>query len=151
MKTQKQQWGRGAKALSVGCIVITLTLLCVLRVRSQGAPPALSIVSTGTNEVTLTVTNGVATNLYEIWWTEFLDGDLSITNGAWTDVYSGTTGQTNFVMDLGDTDAGFFIGVNGNDFDNDGIPNWQDSRPFEPSIGLLTVTIESPANGSNVQ
>jgi hypothetical protein len=148
MKTQQQQWARAVSALGAGSLVLALTLFAAWRVWS--APPALSISSTGTNEVTLIVTNGVATNLYEIWWTEFLSGNLSLTNGAWIDVYSGTTGQTNFVLDLGDTEAGFFRGVNGNDFDNDGIPNWEDARPFDPSIGILKVTIESPANGSNV-
>jgi hypothetical protein len=54
-------------------------------------------------------------------------------------------------LDLGDTYTGFFRAVNGNDFDLDGVPNSQDARPFDPSIGILTVTIESPANGSNVQ
>jgi hypothetical protein len=41
--------------------------------------------------------------------------------------------------------------LNGNDFDLDGFPNYEDARPFDPSIWILTVTIESPANGANVQ
>jgi len=112
----------------------------------------LSITRSGTNEVTLTVVNGVATNLYEIWWAEFLEADaLSLTNYMWFDVCSGSTGETNFVVDLGDTVSGFFRAVNGNDFDNDGILNWKDAWPWDPSVGLLTVTIESPANGANVR
>jgi hypothetical protein len=146
MKTRKQQG-----ALAAGAILLGWILFATWRVWSQTAPPALSITLTGTNTVTLTVTNGVSTNLYEIWWTEFLSGDVAITDGAWIDVYDGTTGQTNFPMILGDTDTGFFRAVNGNDFDNDGIPNWEDARPFDPSVGILRVTIESPANGSNVQ
>ena len=151
MKAQKQHWGAAAKGLGAAALILMLTAFTAWRVWGQSAPPALNIALTGTNEVTLTITNGVSTNLYEIWWTEFLEGDLSLTNGAWIDVYSGTTGQTNFVLDLGDTDTGFFRGINGNDFDNDGVPNWEDARPFDPSFGILKVTIETPANGSNVQ
>src|SRR6266478_8063350 len=135
MKTQKQPWARAARALGASFAVLVLSLLAFWRVWSQSTPPALSIASTGTNQVTLTVTNGLATNLYEIWWTEFLTGDLSLTNGDWITVYSGTTGQTNFVLDLGDTDTGFFRAINGNDADNDGVPDWEDARPFDPSVG----------------
>ena len=118
--------------------------------RGQSAP-ALSVALTGTNEVTLTVTNGTSTAIYEIYWTEFLNANATaFTNGAWNLVYSGTTGQTNFVLDLGDTVTGFFRAVNGNDFDNDGVLNNQDARPFDPLVGILQVTIEIPANGAQV-
>jgi hypothetical protein len=152
MKLQQQKWARAARALGAGSLIIILTVVAAWRVLSQSTAPALSIAPTGTNEVALTVINGSATNLYEIWWTEFLDADaLFLTNGTWIDVYDGTTGQTNFVLDLGDTVTGFFRAINGNDLDNDGIPNWQDSRPWDPSVGILTETIETPANGSNVR
>jgi len=119
-------------------------------VRAQTVP-GLSIALTGTNQVTLVVTNGSPTNVYQIWWTEFLDANaLVLTNGAWTVVAAGTTGQTNFVLTYV-TDTGFFRAINGSDFDNDGFPDWEDARPFDPNVGILTVTIETPANGSNVQ
>ncbi len=121
------------------------------RVWATGTAPALSAASSGTNEITLTVTNGSPTGLYEIWWTEFLNSDaLNLTNGGWQPIYTGTNGQTNFVLDLSDFDTGFFRALNGNDFDLDGIPNNQDARPFDASVGILRVTIEAPANGSNV-
>src|ERR1019366_7463066 len=152
MKTRKEQLTRAARALVAGSVIVTLTLLAAWQVWSQTSAPGLSIALTGTNEVTLTVTNGVPTGVYEIWWTEFLGSyALSLTNGAWQPVYTGVTGQTNFVMDLGDTYTGFFRALNGNDFDLDGVPNYEDARPFDPSVGILRVTIESPANGSNVQ
>jgi hypothetical protein len=37
------------------------------------------------------------------------------------------------------------------DADGDGIPNYEDARPNDPTIGILTVTITAPANGSTVQ
>jgi hypothetical protein len=98
----------------------------------------------------LTVTNGSPSVTYEIYWQEFLVPTVNFTNGDWIDVYSGTVGQTNFYLDLGDLSTGFFRAVNTNDFDGDGILNYQDARPLDPTVGLLRVTIESPANGSNV-
>ncbi len=136
------------------CLLCAAALGVVLisRLAIAQTAPAIAIVTSGTNEVTLTVTNGFPTNIYEIYWTEFLDtSSASFTNGDWLLVYSGTVGQTNFVLDLSDTDTGFFRGLNGNDFDNDGALYFQDARPFDPSIGLMRVTIESPSNGSNVQ
>lgn len=147
----KQQWARAARALGAGSVVLTLTLLAAWRVWSN--PPALRIVATGTNEVTLTVTNPAPNTVYEIWWTEFLDADaMSLTNGGWQPIGSGTNGQTVFpVIGLEDYNTGFFRAINMLDLDNDGVPNYQDARPFDSSVGILRVTIESPANGSSVQ
>jgi hypothetical protein len=37
----------------------------------------------------------------------------------------------------------------GNDLDGDGVPNNQDARPNNPAVGRLTVTIQTPADGSS--
>jgi hypothetical protein len=37
------------------------------------------------------------------------------------------------------------------DADGDGVPNFEDARPNDPTIGILTVTIIAPVNGSTVQ
>lgn len=107
--------------------------------------PYLTIAPTGTNQVTVTIINGITNTIYEIYGVEFL------TDTNWALVAEGTAGQTNFVFPTDQMNTEFFQAVNGNDFDGDGIPNWEDARPFDPSVGLMTVTIESPANGSNVQ
>jgi hypothetical protein len=36
------------------------------------------------------------------------------------------------------------------DADGDGVPNYEDARPGDPSVGIMTVTILSPSNGSTV-
>lgn len=43
-------------------------------------------------------------------------------------------------------------GINGpnGDLDGDGIPNNQDSRPNDDSIGALSITITTPANGTSI-
>jgi hypothetical protein len=147
MRTVTKHW---AKLVAAGGLSLALIALFVQGV-ARGDAPGLTIALTGTNEVTLTVTNGAPTGIYEIWWTEFLDPTAVFTNGDWLLADSGTTGQTNFVFDLGETWTGFFRAVNTNDFDGDSILNYQDARPFDPSVGVLRVTIESPANGANVR
>ena len=131
----------------VAIVVGVLALLTVFAARLVWAvPPGLSIMLTPTNTVQLTVTNGSPTGMYDIYWQEFLD-----TTATWEWVATGTTGQTNFLVDISETETGFFVAASGNDFDGDGVPNTSDARPFDPAIGILRVTIESPANGSNVQ
>ena len=111
----------------------------------SGGVPYLTIASTGTNQVTVSIANGITNAFYEIYSVEFL------TDTNWLLAAEGTLGQTNFIFSTSQTDTGFFRAVNGNDFDGDGIPNYEDARPNDASIGLMTVTIEKPANGSNVQ
>jgi hypothetical protein len=114
-------------------------------------PPALSIFLSASNQVSLTVTNGVNTNIYEIYFSEFLStNSIFDANSGWTFWASGATGQTNFIATTDETETGFFRALNGNDWDNDGIINSQDARPNDPTIGILTVTIESPTNNSTV-
>jgi hypothetical protein len=36
------------------------------------------------------------------------------------------------------------------DADGDGVPNYEDARPNDPTVGILQVTIAAPANGSTV-
>lgn len=151
MKTCGRHRTLVTKTLSAGLAAFAIIGVFAWRVWGQSVAPGLSAIPTGTNQIMITVTNGSPIGLYEIWWTEFLEPNaLNLTNGLWQPVYTGTNGQTNFVLDLGDFDTSFFRALNGNDFDLDGIPNSQDARPFDASTGILRVTIESPANGSNV-
>lgn len=43
-------------------------------------------------------------------------------------------------------------GINGpnGDLDGDGVPNDQDSRPNDDSVGIMAVTITTPANGTSI-
>jgi len=150
MKTFKKH---RATLASFGAGLALFTLLFYAATRAHGIGPAITIALTGPYQVRVAVTNGLTNAFYEIWWTEFLDDDAQVlTNGAWNIIYSSATaGQTNFDFDISDTWTGFFRAVNGEDLDNDGTPNFEDSRPWDPAYGLLRVTIETPVNGSNVQ
>ena len=145
MKVMKRHWGKLATILGASLLVLTT----FIRLAWADAP-ALSIRLTGPDQVSLVVTNGIPTGAYEIYFQDVLDGQ-PFTNGTWLLVDTGIVGQTNFDFTLGDTDNGFFRAVNSTDFDMDGVPNGSDARPFDPSIGLMRVTIELPANGANVQ
>ena len=126
-----------------------LALLILAAARPVSAsPPGLSITLMASNTIQLTVTNGSPVGAYDLYWKEFLD---AVPGWDWDWLATGTTGQTNFVVDISETETGFFVAVSGDDFDGDGVPNEKDARPFDPTIGILTVTIESPANGSTVQ
>ena len=107
--------------------------------------PVLKATMVSTN-VQVTITNGVNTAVYELYWTPELNSSLY----PWNWLAVGTTGQTNFVLDVSQTTQGFIEAKVGNDTDGDSIVDWQDSRPKDASAGILTVTIESPTNGSTI-
>lgn len=82
--------------------------------------------------------------------------DKGSTNADLLGLYCHTT-QTNQLLEANSiVDVGFHypaLDSNGDsvDPDSDGVPNWQDARPSDPTIGILSITIETPANGSTVQ
>jgi hypothetical protein len=141
MKTIKKLFWIGGLA----CPAISLWLLN----SSLAAPPGLSIAVSSSNQVSLTVTNAGTNFLYEIFFTEVLDPTATLTNG-WTFLSAGTIGSSNFTARTDQTFTGFFRAIVGNDQDGDGIPDQQDARPFDPTIGILTVTIENPTNGATL-
>jgi len=72
---------------------------------TQSVPPSLTIASVGTNQLSITITNGISTGNYEVWWTPVLGDSV---NNPWTMAAAGTGGQTNFTMNMGGNQAGFF-------------------------------------------
>jgi len=96
---------------------------------SQTAP-GLKIAVSPTNEVLLTVTNGIPNGIYHIYFTPFL-GDPDY---EWTLLANGTAGQTNFTISMDDYDQAFFKAVNNSNF----------------VATLITVSILAPANGSTI-
>ena len=134
MRTLKKNWARLTGAFALAGLAICAVYACV-SAWGQTAP-GLSIALTGTNQVTITVTNGVTNGVYSIWFTEALDTNaLVFTNGSWVLVATGATNQTSFPFTLGNSETGFFQALIGNDFDGDGVPDWKDARPFDPTIG----------------
>ncbi|MEY2428176.1 MAG: hypothetical protein QOJ40_1061, partial [Verrucomicrobiota bacterium] len=63
---------------------------------AQSVPqPVLTIAPTGTNQVSITITNGVSTANYELQYTLGLQGAPSY---PWNILVEGDIGETNFVV-----------------------------------------------------
>lgn len=128
MKTLRKNWTGFAGAVALAGLAV-FTMYACISAWGQSAP-GLSIAVTGTNTLSLTVTNGTGAGQYQIYYTEFLDSE-SI---DWTLLTNGTTGQSNFFANMSDYEQLFFKAVNNTNFTS-------------PSI---TVIIQAPANGSVV-
>src|SRR5258708_8093879 len=113
---------------------------------AQSAPqPVLLLQRTNTTQFWLTITNAVASTNYEIYKSPTLDG-------PWInqDMMVGVVGQSNFLVGMGIETIGFFRAGIGSDWDNDGVPNWGDANPTDPTIGWLSITIDSPTNWASI-
>jgi hypothetical protein len=99
-------------------------------------------ITQGTN-VLLTLFNGDPNIGYDIYYTPALE-----TNMTWSIISTGYIGQTTFTVPMQGW-QGYYRGAVGGDWDGDGIPNWMDADPSSTNAGVLTLTIDSPANGSN--
>lgn len=141
MKTISHAWI--VSALLLAALAGSITTLNVL----AGDPPVLSIKSSGGNQFSITVTNAVSPTNYTLYWTPVLVD----TNYPWLAVATNAPGQTNFVMDMGPWPVGFLRVMVGLDGDNDSVPDWMDAQPDNSGIGVLSVTIDSPLNGSVFQ
>jgi hypothetical protein len=104
--------------------------------------PVLSIAPTGTNQLLITITNGVGTANYELWWTPV----LASPDYPWTTTAVGTTGQTNFTVNIGPYSTGFYRALQ----DTNAIPLWEAADPNNQGAGILAVFIDSPINGSTL-
>ena len=141
MRTFKNNWGTFLGTVVIGGAIMGL----VITVVAQSVPlPLLTIATTGTNQVLVTITNGVSFSNYELYRTPILNSVLY----PWQLVYVGTNGQTNFTLDMGLDTTGFIKAGIGSDWDSDGVPNWMDANPTDPNVGALTITIDSPVNGT---
>jgi hypothetical protein len=125
MKTLRKNWAKLAGLMSSAVAAVVVVYACV-SAWGQTAP-VLTIVPTGTNAVSITITNGSASGLYQLYYRPFLTEDY-----PWVLFTNGTTGQTNFIANMGDTISGFFEAAYNTNF----VP---------PSISVI---ILSPANGA---
>ena len=83
--------------------------------------------------------------LSKLYWTPVLANP----DYPWQVIAVGTNGATNFEVNAGAYSAGFFKAQVEQIYN--GVPDYEMADPNNPSLGALTVTIDSPANGSVVQ
>ena len=131
-------WGLAASA------VIAVSFLTVL---AQSVPqPVLSITSLGTNQFQIGITNGVTNALYELYWRPVLGDDP---NNPWQILTTNQAGQTSFWVDGGDYASMFFKAAIGTNYS--GVWDFQLANPNDPSLGALSITIDSPTNNAVLQ
>ncbi len=146
MKTLRSHSRRLLRIQSLTWMALVACLLALWgSVAKSDNGPGISILSLTNDQFSLTVTNGSSTNQYEIQRREAFD-ELH----PWNYEVGGTTGQTNFTVDMGIQQIGFFRAIPCVDCDHDGYDNWLDANPNDPAVGILTITIDSPLNGSTV-
>ena len=137
LKAQKSILHKLERTLARATIVAGF-LFGVLNGVSQNAP-VLTVAPTGTNQILISITNGVSTASYELWWTPMLANPAY----PWTTAAVGTTGQTNFTLSTAIYPAGFYEVVQ----DTNSIPLWQGADPHNQAAGILNVWIDNPTNG----
>ena len=129
-------------SLLTRAFIVAVFLLCA----SPGWPqtaPQLTITPLGTNQFSFTITNGISTGNYELWWTPVLGDTMDY---PWMTAAVGVTGQTNFALAMGDFQTGFFQAFQ----DTNSIPLWEAADPNNQSAGILSVWIDSPTNGATL-
>jgi len=138
MKTLKKNWLPLLGIFSGGLFVVTTALTAL----SQTVP-VLTIAPLGTNEFSITITNNIGSTDFDLQWTPVLANP----EFPWTWAVIGTPGQTNFLVNMTVYQTGFFRAIS----DTNSIPLWEAADPNNPGAGILTIFIDSPANGSLIQ
>lgn len=131
-----------------GLLVVLLLLLVVRPLLAQVPQPGLTVALSSTNQLQIVITNGSSTVNYEIYRTPVL-GDEE--NYPFVLHLIGNPAQTSFVANFGIETRGWFRAAVGSDWDGDGIQNYLDAQPSSTNAGILSITIDSPANGANIQ
>jgi hypothetical protein len=138
MKTRKVYWSSAAVFGAGTALILALSTLAV------SPQPALKIAALGTNQFSITVTNGVSGTNYTLFWTSGLADE----NYPW--IVLGV-GGTNFMVNGGEYPIGFFRVLLGDDSDGDGVTEQYDANSNDPLVGILSVIINSPTNGAVLQ
>jgi hypothetical protein len=137
MKTTKKRW---LKHLGIFCSVAVV--MAVASTAFSQSVPVLTITSLGTNVFSITITNNIGTNDYDLLWTPVLGNP----DYPWTWAVIGIPGETNYVVNMQNFQTGFFQTI----LDTNSVPLWEAANPNNPSLGPLTIYIDSPANGSTL-
>ena len=142
MKTLKKNWAKLAGTITLAGLAFCAVYACV-SAWGQTAP-ALAISPLGSNNFSITITNGDTNAFYYLWWTPSLNDPAY----PWTVLVPGNPAQTNFSVNAGMWSLGFFRASIGN---STGVPPWEAADPSDPNSAILTVVINSPTNGAVVQ
>lgn len=132
-------------AVFIGTGVVVSYLTAMFFWRQAFAAPVLKLSIGSTNQVILSITNGQNSVQYQVNMRRAWDAE-----NPWVYLTNGAIGVTNFTLTMGNFSPGFYQVVEGLDWDLDGVPDFQDAEPTSANVGLLWVTIDSPANGETL-
>lgn len=136
MKTTKSKWLLFLGIISGGLIIAATAITAW----AQSAP-FLTITNLGTNQYSISFTNNIGSSAYDLQWTPV----LANADYPWTWAVIGVPGQTNYIVSSTYQTA-FFRTI----LDTNIPPLWEAADPNNPALGALSITIDSPTNGSNV-
>lgn len=145
MKIQGGGWRQWIGSATIGFCVLALILLASVP-GGKSAPFGIKPGAITETNFSLTITNGASTNYYEIYVYDFLQSGAQFIRTV-----PGDVGQTNFTIETEGYPWLFYKAAVDNDWDDDLIPNIHDADPRDTNYGALTITIESPSHGSNLQ
>jgi len=150
MRKLKSHFGKKSIPLAyalAGAALIALLAYLPRLGNTSPIPGLTAILSNDNSTLTLTVTNAVTNEYYQIYTVPALD-PFGFT---WSIMATGALGQSNFDLTIGPGFSGFFKAESGLDRDGDGFPNTTDANPNDTNnAAILSVTIESPAKGSSI-
>jgi hypothetical protein len=132
-----------------GWLGTSLVIFLVVNLSAQSTP-VLKMSQIASNQFNIVVTNGIATTNYTLFWTDVL-GDV---NYPWVPCWVSAVGETNFAVTIPNMDEaphGFFKVLVGSDSDGDGVLEQQDADSNDPGTGILSVTINNPADNAVLQ
>jgi hypothetical protein len=130
------------KALVVFLTCMAVMLAVGIVLAQSVPPPVLTITPSGSNQLTITITNAPSSNAYDIYTTPVLANSAY----PWKAAIIGTNGQTNFTVTMLYPDS-FYEAI----WDTNTVPIWEAADPNNPSAGILAVFIDSPTNGAVLQ
>lgn len=133
-----------ALSLVLGGVIATLAAGILVR-SSVAQAPSLILTPTTSNQFQLFLSNAAPGETYVIYRRPILGHP----NYPWRFYLLGATNM--FTVDMGTEPMSFFQAVSGTNWDGDASVNWEDGDALNPNIGRLSVTIDSPTNGSIVQ
>ena len=134
MKTIRKNWTLAG--ICAACLIVVAALTALAQ-----TAPMLTIAPAGTNQYSIRFTNSIGTASYDIQGTPV----LASPDYPWTWAAIGTPGQTNFVV-TAVYDSSFYRAI----LDTNSIPLWEAADPNNPSLGALSITIDTPVNGSTL-